>query len=439
MCTTHEIVGCSGKVAYGAGTIGAESGNTRQFMPAGKMRRRAGARHCLSGMGAGRRFVAMEPWNGLATGDRPRWRAACKAVGIQEVAMAISTSTSSQLTSLFLQNQGSRAAAPLPSTSLASTLAASDSAASGQNSDPAYQVSIGQQANRKNLLGYGQLARLARQAGDTLGDVARAEGMDRRAIDGNGRTLVNSGVDTFGRDEVTKAASTLADAVNSLVKGAGQMTQADEKASSGSESQSESESQSQSEGPASTLGPALRDVIRRDFSGSGSFSRLGDIGISAGDDGTVAVDTAKLESAFASDPQGTRALLAKTANALREAVAGQDGDKAIGGQIASQMRRLTTSLAQSPSLLDLLNSSSDGSSDDGSSGDGATDGLSSPSIPASVAAMLPSTSAASTALASTVSSQAASSYAASSALARRVATSTSTSTAQSSSGLKVSI
>jgi len=92
---------------------------------------------------------------------------------------------SSTIAGLLQQMQGSQTASSSPAT----TASTSQTASSGQGSDPAYQLSLGQQQITSDLLGYGQLGALVRQTGDTLSALAQGGLAAELPVDGSGQLL----------------------------------------------------------------------------------------------------------------------------------------------------------------------------------------------------------------------------------------------------------
>ncbi|HTH15558.1 MAG TPA: flagellar filament capping protein FliD [Magnetospirillum sp.] len=149
----------------------------------------------------------------------------------------------------------------------------------------------------------------------------------------------------FGFSQTLGAANTLADSVNSLLSGLGGLTGSGEQLAGDT-------------GPASTLGKALGQALTQTF--PGSEATLAGVGITVQSDGTLAVDQAKLQAAYTSDPTGTRSLLDKAATAVKQTLGGSDD------QIKGQLQDLVTAMiAQGPSLAEVLgqdNTSADASS-----------------------------------------------------------------------------
>jgi flagellar hook-associated protein 2 len=139
----------------------------------------------------------------------------------------------------------------------------------------------------------------------------------------------------FGQQQATDAASALASSFNSvltaiegLVAPDGQLTD--------------------DPGVASNLAQSLLDAATESFGGGKS---LADIGITTGSDGTLTVDTAKLQAAYAVDPAGTGAVLDQASAAMRQ-ILSRAGSR--GGQIQSETQALVAVMARTPTLADFL-------------------------------------------------------------------------------------
>ena len=102
------------------------------------------------------------------------------------------------------------------------------------------------------------------------------------------------------------------------------------------------------------LTKTLEAVVGESFGGKS----LSDIGITQASDGTLSVNATTLQAAFTADPTGTSKVLDQAAAAIKDALAGTAGG---GDQVKSQMQALVTSLMQTPSLIDYLNSASSSS------------------------------------------------------------------------------
>jgi flagellar hook-associated protein 2 len=155
-------------------------------------------------------------------------------------------------------------------------------------------------------------------------------------------TLTATGTTTvsvpFGQAAAVGAAQALVSAVNTLVGGLGQMT------GSGGELAGDT-------GIASQLTKALEQVAGQSYSGAGQFSSLSDIGITVQSDGTLAIDQSTLQSAYATDPTGTRALLDQASKAVQQVLGGTQG---AGEQIKSEMAAFAQKMVAVPSLAELL-------------------------------------------------------------------------------------
>lgn len=138
----------------------------------------------------------------------------------------------------------------------------------------------------------------------------------------------------FGFTQTVGVAQTLATAVNTLLAGIVGLTGSDD------------------DGPASQFADVIGEALSQVSAGPGSPSGLTDIGITIQSDGTLAVDTAKLQAAFSDDPVATRRLLDQAGDAVRDVLSGTGGASA---QIDSQIQTLVQAMmAQMPSLADIL-------------------------------------------------------------------------------------
>ena len=147
----------------------------------------------------------------------------------------------------------------------------------------------------------------------------------------------------FGYTEAAGAAQSLVDTVNTLIGGIAGLTGSGDTLAGDS-------------GTASTLSKTLDQALSQSFQGSGSLTSLSDLGITVQSDGTLAVDQGKLQSAYASDPTGTRAVLDQAASAVTQALSGSGG---ANEQIHSQLKEFVNALmAQMPSLTQILSGES---------------------------------------------------------------------------------
>lgn len=143
----------------------------------------------------------------------------------------------------------------------------------------------------------------------------------------------------FGFSQASRAAQTLVSSVNTLLAGLAGASGTQGQATDGTD-------------PASQLADIVDQVLREGAPGKGQFSSLADIGITVQSDGTLAVDQGTLQSAYASDPAATRALLDTAADAIHQVLSGTNGaDDAIQNRIQDL---LTSMMAQMPSLTDIL-------------------------------------------------------------------------------------
>jgi len=106
---------------------------------------------------------------------------------------------------------------------------------------------------------------------------------------------------------------------------------------------------------ASDLAKALGQVAGGTFAGKG----LADIGISQQADGTLSLDTAKLEAAFGADPSGTSMAINEAAAAFQKVLDGASGQNA---PIQTQMQSLVDLLTRGTTLIDYLSGNAGGSS-----------------------------------------------------------------------------
>lgn len=144
----------------------------------------------------------------------------------------------------------------------------------------------------------------------------------------------------FGLAQANGAAQTLVSNVNALISGMGYMT------GSGGPLSGDT-------GVAGGLGKAIDQVLGQSF----AAGTLAGIGITTQSDGSLAVDSAALQSAYGKDPNGTRAVLDQASTAVRTALSSGAG---AAGQIHSQMQVLAASLTQTTSLLSYLDGSASG-------------------------------------------------------------------------------
>ena len=147
----------------------------------------------------------------------------------------------------------------------------------------------------------------------------------------------------LGSSQAVGAAQTLVNTVNALLGNLGQMT------ASGGQLNGDT-------GVAGNLGKALDQAAIQNFSGSS----LANIGISIQADGTFALDSGKLQSAYATDPSGTRDVLDQASSAIRQTLTSNAG---ASGQVKGELKSLVASIMQQmPSLESILDGSSSGSS-----------------------------------------------------------------------------
>jgi flagellar hook-associated protein 2 len=148
----------------------------------------------------------------------------------------------------------------------------------------------------------------------------------------------------FGFNQASGAARTLATSVNTLLGGLQGLT------GQGNELAGDT-------GPASQLLKVIDQALSQTSSGGSS---LADIGVTVQQDGTLAVDQGKLQSAFTSDPSGTRALIDQAAAAVRQALSGSGQ---ASDQISTQLKTFVAHMmAQIPSLAEILGISGSDSS-----------------------------------------------------------------------------
>jgi flagellar hook-associated protein 2 len=132
---------------------------------------------------------------------------------------------------------------------------------------------------------------------------------------------------------------------------------------------------------ASRLTEMLGQIAHATYHGK-SFAS---IGLNSQPDGTLAIDSSKLQSAYASNPVGTQTMIDQASAAISRVLSGAEGS---GGQIGSEMQALFTTM-RGPSLMDYLSGNANPS--DVSSMFSALDpstfraGLTSPSIASSLA------------------------------------------------------
>ena len=141
----------------------------------------------------------------------------------------------------------------------------------------------------------------------------------------------------FGLAQANGAAQTLVNNVNALLNGLSYMT--------GSTGPLSGDT-----GVAGGLGKAIDQVLSRSFP-AGS---LAGIGITSQSDGSLALDSAALQSAYSQNPTGTRDVLDQVSTAVQTMLSNSAG---AAGQIQSQMRAVEQSLSQTTSLLSYLDGS----------------------------------------------------------------------------------
>lgn len=139
----------------------------------------------------------------------------------------------------------------------------------------------------------------------------------------------------YGQQQAAAAADSLTSSFNSLLSSISALT-----ASGGQLSADPA--------VASKLAQALSTVAGMTFSGGKS---LADIGITTQPDGTLTVDPAKLQAAYAADPAGTNATIAQASTAIQQTLAGVQGPN---GSIDAETRALVAVMCQGPSLADYL-------------------------------------------------------------------------------------
>ncbi len=143
----------------------------------------------------------------------------------------------------------------------------------------------------------------------------------------------------FGYTEAAGAAQSLINSVNTLVTGIAGLTGSGDTLAGAT-------------GTASTLTKTIDQALSQSFQDSGSLTSLSDLGITVQSDGTLAIDQSKLQSAYASDPTGTRTVLDQAASAVTQALSGSGG---ASDQIQSQLKDYVNALmAQMPSLTQIL-------------------------------------------------------------------------------------
>ena len=147
----------------------------------------------------------------------------------------------------------------------------------------------------------------------------------------------------FGQQQAVAAATSLTSAFNSL------MSSIDQSTGSGGQLNADP-------AVASGLAQALSAVAGTTFSGG---KTLADIGVTIQSDGTLTVNAATLQAAYASDPAGTNAVIAQASAAMRQALGGLEEPD---GGIESETRALAAIMCQGPSLADYLAADSTASS-----------------------------------------------------------------------------
>ena len=144
----------------------------------------------------------------------------------------------------------------------------------------------------------------------------------------------------FGQQRAVASAQNLTSSFNSLLSSISQLT-----GSGGALSADPS--------VAFSLAQALSSVTTMTFSGG---KTLASIGITAQSDGTLAIDQATLQAAYAADPNGTNAAISGATAAIRQNLASLTGPS---GTIEQETRALVTVMCQGSSSLDALLPSSD--------------------------------------------------------------------------------
>lgn len=183
---------------------------------------------------------------------------------------------------------------------------------------------------------------LAQKAQDAIyaidgGDVETSPDNKVLAKDGSPILLNATGQSSvkvpFGLNRISEAADTLASALNNLLSNIDELTAGQGMLAGAGDT-------------AKGLKASVIATLQQNFAGGS----LADAGIVAKADGSIAVDTAKLQSAYSDKPTSVRDLLADFASAVHDALM-TSGEGSIDQQVESFTGQLTKKL----SLMDYLN------------------------------------------------------------------------------------
>jgi len=191
------------------------------------------------------------------------------------------------------------------------------------------------------------LTQAAQDAHYTVNGTAQTSATNENAPIASGvvSTLTAVGVTTvsvpYGQQQASAAAQNLTSSFNQLLSSISLLT-----ASGGQLSADPS--------VAFTLVQSLGAAASQSFGGK----TLADIGITAQSDGTLAIDQAKLQAAYAADPAGTNAVISGASAAITRTLQSAAGPS---GAIDQETRALVAVMCQGPSLADYLLGGSGGS------------------------------------------------------------------------------
>ena len=138
----------------------------------------------------------------------------------------------------------------------------------------------------------------------------------------------------FGQQQASAAAQNLANSFNQLLSSISLLT------TSGGQLRADPS-------VAFTLVQSLGAAAGQSFGGK----TLADIGVTTQSDGTLAVDPAKLQAAYAADPSGTNAVISGASQAIRQTLEDAAGPR---GAIDQETRALVSVMCQGPSLANYL-------------------------------------------------------------------------------------
>ena len=105
----------------------------------------------------------------------------------------------------------------------------------------------------------------------------------------------------------------------------------------------------------STLTQILDKIAGQSVSTQTGTKSLADLGITVGTDGSLAIDQAKLTSAYSADPAGFNAVITQTAAAVKTTLSSNNG---VAEQVKSSVGTLMSQLVHIPTLVDVLSGNS---------------------------------------------------------------------------------